>query len=59
MIVYISDHKNSTTELLPLINNLSKVARYKINSKKKNQNPSFIQRIIRLNKKLGKQFPSG
>jgi hypothetical protein len=31
MIVYISDPKNSTRELLQLINNFSKVARYKIN----------------------------
>jgi hypothetical protein len=34
MIVYISDPKNSTRELLSLINNLSAVAGYKINSKK-------------------------
>jgi hypothetical protein len=34
MIVYISDPKNSTRELLHLINNFSKVARYKINSNK-------------------------
>jgi hypothetical protein len=34
MIVYISDPKNSTRELLNLINNFSKVARYKINSNK-------------------------
>jgi capsular polysaccharide biosynthesis protein len=32
MIVYISDPKNSTRELLQLINNFSKVSRYKINS---------------------------
>jgi hypothetical protein len=32
MIVYISDHKNSTREILQLINNFSKVSRYKINS---------------------------
>jgi hypothetical protein len=32
MIVYISDPKNSTKELLQPINNFSKVARYKINS---------------------------
>jgi hypothetical protein len=35
MIVYLSDPKNSTRELLNLINNFSKVAGYKINSKKK------------------------
>ena len=34
MIVYISDPKNSTRELLQLINTSSKVARYKINSNK-------------------------
>ena len=34
MIVYLSDPKNSTRELLQLINNFSKVASYKINSSK-------------------------
>jgi predicted transcriptional regulator YheO len=34
MIVYISDPKNSTRELLNLINSLSAVAGYKINSNK-------------------------
>jgi hypothetical protein len=34
MIVYISDPKNSTRELLNLINNFSAVAGYKINSNK-------------------------
>ncbi|KAK7809081.1 hypothetical protein U0070_008790 [Myodes glareolus] len=34
MIVYISDPKNSTKELLQLINTFSNVAGYKINSKK-------------------------
>ena len=34
MIVYISDHKNSTREFLQLRNNFSEVAGYKINSKK-------------------------
>ena len=33
MIVYLSDPQNSTRELLNLINNFSKVAGYKINSK--------------------------
>ena len=32
MIVYLSDPKNSTRELLQLINNFSKVAGHKINS---------------------------
>jgi hypothetical protein len=34
MIVYMSDPKNFTRELLRLTNNFSKVARYKINSNK-------------------------
>jgi hypothetical protein len=34
MLVYLSDLKNSTRELLQLINNFSKVAGYKINSNK-------------------------
>jgi hypothetical protein len=34
MIVYISDPKNSTRELLNLINSFSELARYKINSNK-------------------------
>ena len=34
MIVYISDHKNSTTELLQLIKNFRKVVGSKINSNK-------------------------
>jgi ribosome biogenesis protein Nip4 len=34
MIVYISDPKNSTRQLLNLINSFSEVARYKINSNK-------------------------
>ena len=34
MIVYLSDPKNSTRELLQLINNFSKVAGYKINASK-------------------------
>jgi hypothetical protein len=34
MIVYLSDSKNSTRELLNLINNFNEVAGYKINSNK-------------------------
>jgi hypothetical protein len=34
MIVYLSDHKNSTRELLNLINSFNAVAGYKINSNK-------------------------
>ena len=41
MIVYISDHKNSTRELLNLVNNCSKVAGYKINS---NKSVAFLYR---------------
>jgi len=52
MIVYLSDHKSSTRELLSLINNFSKVAGYKINS---NKSVAFLpQRINRLRKKLRK-----
>jgi hypothetical protein len=56
MIVYLGDPQNSTRELLNLINNFSKVARYKINS---NKSVAFLYtRINRLRKKLGKQHPS-
>jgi hypothetical protein len=34
MIVYVSDPKNSTRELLNLINSFSEVTRYKLNSNK-------------------------
>jgi recombinational DNA repair protein RecR len=34
MIVYLSDRKNSTRDLLNLINNFSKLPGYKINSNK-------------------------
>ena len=37
MIVYINNTKNSTRELLKLINTFRNVAGYKINSKKKTQ----------------------
>jgi hypothetical protein len=56
MIVYISDPKNSTRELLNLINRFSEVAGYKLT--KKIQWPFSTQRINRLRKKLGKQHPS-
>jgi hypothetical protein len=56
MIVYISDPKKSTRELLNLINTFSEIAGYKINS---NKSVAFsTQRISRLRKKLGKQHPS-
>ena len=53
VIVFISEPKNSTRDDLQLINNISKVAGYKINSKR-----SFFQMINRLRKKLRKQVPS-
>ena len=52
MIVYINDPKNSTRELLNLINSFSAVAGYKINSNKSVAFPT--QRINRLIKKLEK-----
>jgi hypothetical protein len=56
MIVYLSDPKNSTRELLNVINNFSKVAGYKINSYK---SVAFLySKYNRLKKKLGKQHPS-
>ena len=56
MIVYISNPKNSTKELLQLINTFSNVAGYKINSK--NQQPSFTQLINGLRKKSEEYHPS-
>jgi hypothetical protein len=56
MIVYISDPKNSTRELLNLINSFSVVAGYKINA---NKSVAFLYtKDNRLRKKLGKQHPS-
>ena len=52
MIVYISDPKNPTRDLLILINSFSAVAGYKINSKK---SVAFLYtKENRLRKKLGK-----
>ena len=52
MIIYISDPKNSTRELLSLINSFSEVAGYKINS---NKSMAFCtQKINRLRKNLTK-----
>jgi hypothetical protein len=56
MIVYISDPKNSTGELLNLINSFGAVAGYKITQT--NQWSFSTQRINRLRKKLGNQHPS-
>ena len=50
MIVYLSDPKNSTRDLLNLANNFSKVDGYKINSNKSVAN-------IKLNGKTLKAFP--
>jgi hypothetical protein len=55
-IAYMSDPKNSTRELLSLINSFSAVAGYKINSNK--TMPFSTKRINRLRRKLGKQHPS-
>jgi hypothetical protein len=56
MIVYITDSKNSTRELLNLVNSFSALAGYKISS---NISMAFpTQTINGLRKKLGKQHPS-
>jgi hypothetical protein len=56
MIVYISDPKNSTRELLDLINSFSAVAEYKINSKK---SVAFLYtKDKQAEKELGQQHPS-
>jgi hypothetical protein len=56
MIIRISDPKNSTRELLNLINQFNEVSGYKINS---NTSMAFCtQKINRLRKKLGKEHPS-
>jgi hypothetical protein len=52
MMGYISNHKNSSRELLQLINNFIKLAGYNINS-----NKSSTQRIKMSRKKLRKQNP--
>jgi hypothetical protein len=52
IIVYISDPKKSTRELLSLINSFNEVTGHKINSN--NQWPFCTYRINRLRKKLGK-----
>ena len=52
----ISDPKNTTRELLNLINNFTVVAGYKLTET--NQWSFSTQRINKLRKKLGKQHPS-
>jgi hypothetical protein len=56
MIVYTSDPKYTTRKRIQLINDFSKESECKI--KKKKQQPSFMQIIIRLRKKLEKQHLS-
>jgi hypothetical protein len=56
MIVYISDPKNSTRELLNLINSFSAIAGYKINSSK---SVAFLYtKYKQAEKNLRKQYPS-
>jgi hypothetical protein len=56
MIVYISDPKNYTRELLNLLNNFSRVAGYKFNS---NISMAFLDTKNKwAEKKLRKQHPS-
>jgi hypothetical protein len=50
-IVYISDPRNSTRDLLKLTNNFNTVARYKITQI--NQYPSFMQMINKLRMNYG------
>jgi hypothetical protein len=55
-IIYTYDPKNSTKELLNLINSFSEGAEYKINS---NISVAFLYtKDKRIRKKLGKQHPS-
>jgi hypothetical protein len=51
MIVYLSNAKNFTRELLQLINNFSKVAGYKINS---NKSIAFLYSKDKWAEELGK-----
>jgi hypothetical protein len=44
MIIYISKPQNSIKVLLQLINNFSKVARYKINS---NKTVAFLYKMVK------------
>jgi retron-type reverse transcriptase len=54
MIVYLSDPKSSTKELLHLINNFSKVAKYKINS---NKSVVFYSKDIQAEKEIRERTP--
>jgi hypothetical protein len=56
MIVYISDPKNSTRELLNMISNFSAVPGYKINS---NKSVAFLYtKDKQAEKEIRKQHPS-
>jgi hypothetical protein len=56
MLVYLSDPKSSTRELLNLINNFSKVAGYKINS---NKSVTFLYtKDKQAEKEIREQHPS-
>jgi hypothetical protein len=54
MIVYINGHKNSTKELLNLINSFSTVAGYKINS---NKSMAFLYTNINRLRKIRETTP--
>jgi hypothetical protein len=56
MIVFISDPKNSTRELLQLINNFNKGSRYKINSNK--LVPFLYTKDKQAEKEIRKTIPS-
>ena len=58
MIISISDPKNSTREILNLINSFYAVAGYKIKSKKKKSVAFLYIKKNRMRKKLGRQHPS-
>ena len=47
MILYIENHKDATRNLLELINEFNKVARYKINTQK---SPAFLYTTMRVQK---------
>jgi hypothetical protein len=55
VIVYINDPKNSTRELLNLINRFNEIAGYKITS---NKSMAFLYTKDKQAKKLGKPHPS-
>jgi hypothetical protein len=56
MVLYLNDPKNSTRELLNLINNFSKVAGYKINSNK--SVAFFFSKDKQAEKEIRERIPS-